>query len=1413
MANISWSTFQYNTPGSPLYGVSLKQLAATKDGSIIAVASSGSVDNYLTYKIEIDREGNILNPNTWQKLQTRNYNYTRPQPNPPDQSITLTDGYRSISNLYSQNYLVDPNYRDMADIPSVFCSLGTGDRSYQILGLSGENTWICNTDDSSMSSVVGQFGDYKELRKAVMTKAIFSNMTDINIDYNSYNPTVAFIFKLSGVGNLNRIQLVGLTGYSNQSNGYTYETNYWRGMQGAIRSTVFPNNLNTGNFKVRWGAWNNSFIINNVMSIYSQSVDDLASNYSLTYNNTGSFLLATSYSTNAVRKIPMENDKYTDPYYYETSFISGITGIRNIAYGNGFFVATPLAYTNKIFFSSGLATGWKSIDVSGVPPEGDGTPRKLNLSGSHLIFSNSKFVLFSYPYILESYNPSTGWWLTETNLLSNLKSNQNIIYSNVTGRVAVYAGINNDGSIFIGKEKTDQNVNIRIPNPFYVGTKIFLPPTTNINLPVTYSSSSNVFQFDTGDNSLSAIYPGYGVLQINQPGNNIYNSLSREIPIQVVGFTEGVVGQLGYNGIWHWTGYPIQLSGVSGPYQLSKGLDTDIVLLSSGNSSINYATSDVKKEGIASNVSNGWVRFSGLKGYDVAQGGILNDGVAYAFGYQEPGSNEIPSSLSNSFVQLTSASTTLQPAGRAWSYHAGGPGIGQMKKYLGNLGIYFPQTSKAYTAHTFLTSDSHEGAIMMLYNLQTCTNNFGSRFDCMSNTTMNRLSGIKLVDGATSNFLTRRFLPVNCVVSTGSNKVSTSKNQYTFGVGWDGLVENVVDPEISGISSIAYDDGYDLFIVTPTTPTGDHIYVSATGDIWTKLRVSYNNSTDFRNAKVIAGQGKYTIFAKSPFPPYEPITYISQSPAGPWYGSPGNGGTGRFLGSFTPYQNQHPVYINRSIYNLPSIFVASTTGNQLGYFEVRNLTRLTSSINSYWERIPSFPAIGSVYTFTNLRTNDLNQTGTLFSSDPSIISVNNNTRTLTVNKRGSVKVSITTTGTATFEPMTLERTFFPKLSQTVSYTIPGVVLVGSSYQISLSSNVGLPVKYTCSDPDFVSFNFNVGTMSVLGYGRNATITVSQEGNDSYDSYVASYVITSSKGDQTLNVEAFLPNTLNLGQSYDLPNITSFGLPVNYSSSNSGVASISNNKLIINRCGGFSITASNTGSQFYNPFSAAYSLNTQSSCLHLSTASLPSIVNINNFYSLPPTTNAGKIINYSLTNSGIGRFLYSGVSSSVTGLQITGYGSSSASLNALGDGSYYPSYSATYNFTSYKSFQSYTWSVPTGITVGSQYTLGATSSAGLPLTYSSSNPSVIQINGNFLYANSQGSANIFVNAPSSSLYEPIVNSPQSVTAYKIVQSGTGFKNIPRIAYVGSSYQLEEFTSAGQPITYVSSNSGIARIRIV
>lgn len=1391
MSNISWSTFNY---AGSLPNITIKSLAATKDGSIIAVTSSGSQNNYLTYKISTDRNGNFLDPNTWQKLSTKSYRYDS---RIPTQSEGLTPYFRSISNLYSANYLIDPSYLDTNLIPSVFASIGdSSDKSYQIVGLSGENIWISNidlnsnsTNNNSMSSTHPfNYGSFRELRKAVMIR--FGTTANTASTNATINPGVAFTYKLNGTG-IDNIIIVGLTGYTKVDpfTNKIYQTNYWRGIDN------FSENKNYQNTGPAFG-WQNSTELKGVMSTLSKSIDDLASNYPQYYNtpNTDTnglhFLLATSYSTNAIRKVPV-SIRLEDPNFYETSYIneSGITGVKNITFGNGFFVATPYATTNKIFFTSGSATGWKGVAVSGLG--------NIDFRNSHSVFSNGKFVVVCNNNILESSNPSTGWSVSSF-VSANLKQDQNIIWSSVTGRPAIYAGINQDGSILIGKEKTNQSINLRIPSEVYPGTKIYLPPTTNVSLPVSYSiSDANILNLDLSGNTLTTLSPGTSLLYVYQSGDSIYNPINQEYRIDVASFTPS-------SSTFSWSENNINLSGLIGPYELSCANNVNGVIITNHAPSTplagliqtyknDYITSDPSFTGSSLSINQGWFATSRISGRFTNS--LLCNGTTMS-SYADDG--------------YSSYSQSLAYFSDKWIYHNGAPSTLGTYKWVGDLGVVYQL--KSYFARTYLTYpfnfNSGSQNMVFLYDLRTCTS-LGGPYECMSNhiaaigkyaASGGRLAGYPVNGAAINSYSTLR-KPVNILYSSGTNKISVAENTIYLdgGLNWRGQLEPIIDSDISGVSYIAYDDAYDLFLAT-SNQTGRNIYYSLTGDVWGKVDIG--STINFKNSSIVAGQGKYTIFAKNL--DNTPLVLTSSSPGGPW----------NFISTgLSPFTNseQRPVYVDRTFNGEKSIFaIISSTGNKLAYTKIKNATKLNSTAFGVFNRIPSSPTIGSTFTFSNLRTNDFNQTGILNTSDSSIVSVDQINRRFTVNKKGSVQLSITTTGTEVFDPLILRRTLFPKLSQNVIYTVPFNVNVGSSYAIYLSSSVGLPVSYVCSDPDFVFIDTTRGTLTIRQPGKTATITVSQAGDDTYDSYVATYTISAPKGNQTLVIS--IPNILQVGQEYNLPSTSLFeNIPIIYSSLNTSIANIiSGNKLIANRCGEFLINAMNTGNAFYNPLNMNYLYKTNTGCSHLSTAYIPPVVQINSIYSLPSVTNANRIINYTLTNSGIGRFLYSGMSTSVTGLQITGYGNSTALLSASSD-SYYSTYSASYAFNSYKQFQSFNWSVPTGITVGARYLLSTTTNQGLPLSYSSSNPSSIAIVGSELIATGVGSANISANAPESNLYEPFSTS-RPVQAFKVSQTGSGFKNIPRISPVGSSYMLEQFTNAGLPITYASSNSGVARIRV-
>ena len=117
-------------------------------------------------------------------------------------------------------------------------------------------------------------------------------------------------------------------------------------------------------------------------------------------------------------------------------------------------------------------------------------------------------------------------------------------------------------------------------------------------------------------------------------------------------------------------------------------------------------------------------------------------------------------------------------------------------------------------------------------------------------------------------------------------------------------------------------------------------------------------------------------------------------------------------------------------------------------------------------------------------------------------------------------------------------------------------------------------------------------------------------------------------------------------------------------------------------------------------------------------------------------------------------------------------------------------------------------LPADLTVGSTATLSATSSAGLAITFTSSNSAVASISGTTLTINSQGLAVITATAATSATYNPAFATQQVVVG----QSGQTiyFPAIPIVPYGVGTISLVASTTSGLPFTTTSSNTGVATV---
>lgn len=115
-------------------------------------------------------------------------------------------------------------------------------------------------------------------------------------------------------------------------------------------------------------------------------------------------------------------------------------------------------------------------------------------------------------------------------------------------------------------------------------------------------------------------------------------------------------------------------------------------------------------------------------------------------------------------------------------------------------------------------------------------------------------------------------------------------------------------------------------------------------------------------------------------------------------------------------------------------------------------------------------------------------------------------------------------------------------------------------------------------------------------------------------------------------------------------------------------------------------------------------------------------------------------------------------------------------------------------------------IPSDLKVGDVVNLSATSSAGLAVSFSSSDPAIMSLVGNVLTINRQGYSKITAKAADSLIYNP-ASSSQEVAVGRGVQT-LFFPEIPSVPYGAGAIKLVASATSELPVTAVSSNPLVA-----
>jgi hypothetical protein len=360
-----------------------------------------------------------------------------------------------------------------------------------------------------------------------------------------------------------------------------------------------------------------------------------------------------------------------------------------------------------------------------------------------------------------------------------------------------------------------------------------------------------------------------------------------------------------------------------------------------------------------------------------------------------------------------------------------------------------------------------------------------------------------------------------------------------------------------------------------------------------------------------------------------------------------------------------------------------------------------------------------------------------------------------------------------------------------SNTVSVIRNMSSSGSITASSFAAKVDFITGTQPIFVAINDLDGDgkadLAVANYGSN-TVSVIR------NNLVLSQSITF----------AALPAKTFGDANFAVLATASSGLPVTYSSSNTAVATIAGSTVTIVGGGTSTITASQAGNDFFAAApNVTQTLTVNKATQSITFATFPTKTFGDASFTLSATASSGLPITYTSSNTSVATI----AGSTVT---IVGGGTSTITASQAGNDSFASAANVTQTLTVNKASQAITFAALPAKTFGdASFTLSATTSSGLPITYSFSNTAVATVSGNTVTVVGVGTSTITASQTGNDSFAAAANITQTLTVNKASQTIT-FATLPAKTFGDANFTLSATTSSGLPAAYTSSNTAVATI---
>jgi len=377
-----------------------------------------------------------------------------------------------------------------------------------------------------------------------------------------------------------------------------------------------------------------------------------------------------------------------------------------------------------------------------------------------------------------------------------------------------------------------------------------------------------------------------------------------------------------------------------------------------------------------------------------------------------------------------------------------------------------------------------------------------------------------------------------------------------------------------------------------------------------------------------------------------------------------------------------------------------------------------------------------------------------------------------------------------------------KKNQTVTFsTLPIKNPGDAAFPLGATADSGLAVTYTSSDENVATVSGSIVTIVSAG---TATITASQAGDINYNAATpVSQPLTVSKKNQTITFGA-LPARTYGDAPFQLAATADSGLTVIYTSSDENVATISGTTVTIVSAGTATITASQAGDNIYNaaiPVSQPLMVSKKNQTVTF--GALPARTYGDAPFDLTATSDSGLTVTY--TSSDVNVATISG-----TTVTIMNAGTATITASQAGSGNYAAAAPVPQLLTVNQLEQTITFSALPAKTYGNvPFTLSATATSGLPVTFSSSNPAVATVNGTTVTIVGAGTTTITASQAGTANYLAAVNVQQPLIVAQASQALT-FDAFPTKAYGDADFVPGATANSGLAVSYTSSNTAVATI---